>query len=273
MAARAKRTEAEMLLLLRRKFTTESGNGPAYAFVEHVRNDAGFKASRTIDAMTMSLWPSRGLRLAAYEIKCSRQDTLTELRNPAKAEAFMPYVDHFYLVVADRDFVKPGELPETWGLMAPHGGGLAVVKEAPLLEAQPIDRGMLAALLRQAGVAAATQPELAQARQLGVQDGIEQEKRRQGYERDARRREVVAAASRERIVCEAIGRTDLAAVFRGQPERFAAAVKAALDADRDLDHLRSRIHRLGTDARVLAEQAERILREHDASEADETMTA
>lgn len=259
----SKRDEAEMFALLRRKFTQSAGNGPAYAFVEQVRNDAGFNACRTIDAVTMSLWPSRGLRLSAYEIKCSRADWLKEMREPAKAEAFAPFMDFFWLVVSDKAIVKAGECPEAWGLMAPTGGGLGVVKEATLnADVRPLDRGMLAALLRQAGVAAATQPELAAAERKGWQDGIEHERLQKSYALRRAEQEVARLEEREAKLAKAIGRRDLVAAFRGRPDDFGQAVKAALDGQRDLEHLRSRIERLGEDARILSEQTARILAEH-----------
>lgn len=265
--AKNKRTEADMLDLLRRKFGAEAGNGPAYAFVDHVRNDAGFKATRTIDAVSMSLWPSRGLVLAAYEIKCSRNDWLTELKNPSKAEAFQPYMDQFWLVVADKDFVQPGELPESWGLMAPKGPGLGVVKEAPRnQDVKPLDRGMLAALLRQAGVAAASQPELAAAERRGWDRGLEHVEHQRHSAASLAENRARRLEEREKEIVEAIGRHDLASVFRGRPAEFGAAVKAALDGQRDLEHLQSRIKRLGADARVLSEQAARIVREHGGEE-------
>lgn len=252
-----------MLARIRRRCGEDNGNGPAHAFITHVRNDAGFNATRTIDAMSMSLWPSRGLRLTAYEVKCSRSDWLAELKNPAKAEAFAPYVDHFYLVVADAKMVQPGELPETWGLLAPHGKGLKVVTPAPLLpDPKPIDRGMLAALLRQAGVQANVAPEeVREAERRGFAEGVESGKAQSAY--SLRRAEDFEARHRKRDleIAEIIG-SDLMSVLRGRPESFAKAVKTALDAERDMDHLRSRLERLGNDAQVIGEQAARILREH-----------
>lgn len=264
--AKNKRTEGEMLDLLRRKFGAEAGNGPAYAFVDHVRNDAGFKASRTIDAVSMSLWPSRGLVLAAYEIKCSRSDWLTELKDPSKAEAFQPFMDRFWLVVADKEIVAPGELPDTWGLMAPKGSGMGVVKEAPRNEnVKPLDRGMLAALLRQAGVAAASQPELDAAERRGFERGREGAHAEVKRSEEWAQRRVKQFEDRDKEIADLIG-NDLASVLRGRPAQFAAAVKAALDGQRDLEHLRSRIKRIGDEARVLSEQADRIMREHGAVE-------
>jgi hypothetical protein len=264
-----KRTEREMLTLLRAKFGAEAGNGPAYAFVDHVRNDAGFSATRTIDAVSMSLWPSRGLVLAAYEIKCSRNDWLTELKAPSKAEAFQPYMDQFWLVVSDAEFVKPGELPETWGLIVPKGTGLGVIKDAPRNQnVKPLDRGMLAALLRQAGVAAASQPEIDAAERRGYERGRESVAQDRRHDASIAERQLERYRQWEEEIVQAIGRDDLAAIFRGRSANFAAAVKAALDGQRDLEHLRARIQRLGADARVLGEQTERILNEHFEEVAD-----
>lgn len=261
--AAAKRTEEEMLALLRRRYASASGNGVEYAFVEHVRNDAGFSASRTIDAMAMSLWPSRGLTLYAFEVKCSRKDWLKELRDPAKAEAFGPYVDYFYLVVSDAGIVKPGELPDAWGLMAPRAGGIGVVREAPRNEAvRKMDRGMLAALLRQAGVEARRPPsEVTDAHRAGVEEG-----RKLAFAESAGDLERVMARKQKleetqrRLRAEMGG--DLSDAMSWDPETFWAAVRTTLRGERDVEHLRSRLRRLGLDARVIGEQADRILSEH-----------
>lgn len=96
----------------------------------------------------MDLWPSKGLVMIGHEIKCSRSDWLTELKDPEKAEAFKKYMNQWYLVVSDRTIVKSGELPEGWGLIAPRGTTLAVVSPAPKLVALPLPKSMLACLLR-----------------------------------------------------------------------------------------------------------------------------
>jgi hypothetical protein len=65
--------------------------------------------------------------------------------------AFMadePFVDYWWLVVADRAMVKGDELPKGWGLMAPRNGELVVVRPARRREAQPMPRTRIAALLR-----------------------------------------------------------------------------------------------------------------------------
>ncbi|WP_026912310.1 hypothetical protein [Patulibacter minatonensis] len=161
-----KRTEGEMIAMLRRRHEQTSGNGDAYAFIPHVRDAAGFDARRTIDGYAMHLWKSRGLTIDAFEIKCSRSDWLRELKDPQKADGFCERADRFWLVVGDAAIVKDGELPPTWGLLVAQGGGdtarLVQKVEAPRLrpwvgtkgEVQPLppglDRSFLAALLRAA---------------------------------------------------------------------------------------------------------------------------
>lgn len=136
---------------------------PEYACLFEVRNSTGFSRSpRTADALVMSLWPSRGLELWGIEVKNDRYDWVREKANPAKAEEIAKYCDRWWLAVADNDIVKPGELPPTWGLMAPKGAKLQVIKEAGKLEAKPIDRLFLGALLRnssQVGIAMAVEAE------------------------------------------------------------------------------------------------------------------
>lgn len=117
-------TERDILDLLHRRYSQTVGNGPRYVVAEHVRNGAGFDANRSLDAMVLDLWPSSGLAVHGFEVKCSRSDWLRELKDPTKAGAFLPHLDYMWLVVSDRAIVKPAELPEQWGLLAPARGGL-----------------------------------------------------------------------------------------------------------------------------------------------------
>lgn len=159
-------TERMMLDLIRERYTKDSGNGPRYVVAEHVRNQCGFGAFdptfevrpgtdgyrrttlRTVDALAVDLWPSSGHPIHGFEVKVSRSDWLTELKDPEKAEAFRPYCDHWWLVVPDTQIVR-GDLPETWGLLAVgKDGRLRVRKPAPKNERLPMPFGMTAAWLR-----------------------------------------------------------------------------------------------------------------------------
>lgn len=153
-------TEHDMLDLLRARFSQTYGNGPRYVFAEHVRNQGGFGGSaaseylgltprlRTADALVIDLWPSTGNLIHGFEVKVSRSDWLTELKDPSKAEAFRPYCDHWSLVVPDKSIVRD-DLPDGWGLLAPGSNGrLRYVKRAPKNERRPMPVGLMAAWLR-----------------------------------------------------------------------------------------------------------------------------
>lgn len=150
MSQKPKITEKDVVDLIRRRYCTDAGNGPAAVILPQVRNAAGFDATRTADAIVMGLWPSRGLHLEGFEVKCSRADLLAELRQPEKAEAFARWCDRWWLVLADGAHIKDGELPEPWGLLVCRGDKLYQAKAAPVRQVpDAIPKTMLASMLRQ----------------------------------------------------------------------------------------------------------------------------
>jgi hypothetical protein len=151
-------TERKMLDEIHKRYGATAGNGPRFIVAEHVRNQGGFgdydrkrgrTTLRTIDALVIDLWPSTGNLIHGIEVKVSRSDWLTELRDPSKAEAFKPYCDHWWLAVPDAAIVQD-DLPDGWGLLAMTRGGLSVHRRAPRLDRQPMPVGMTAAWLRAA---------------------------------------------------------------------------------------------------------------------------
>jgi hypothetical protein len=176
-------TADELRARLRRKFPANE-----YAMLYEVRDGAGFSASRSADAVMVGLWPSRGCMIEGMEIKVSRTDWLRELKKPEKAEAFVPYCDKWWVVAGHADVVKLSELPPTWGLMVPSGKGLTVAREAPKLEPKPIDRSMLAAMLKRATSTALDDPEVRAAIDARVKAEKEQFKQHESYEITAARR-------------------------------------------------------------------------------------
>lgn len=140
--------ERDMLNLLHQRYSQTYGNGPRYVCAEHVRSAAGFDASRCADMIVQDLWPSKGLELHGHEVKVSRSDWLHELKRPEKAEEFRRYMHRWWLVVSDREIVRPGELPEGWGLLAVVGERLHAVVSAPPLSPEPMPPTLIAALLR-----------------------------------------------------------------------------------------------------------------------------
>jgi len=142
-------TERDLLNLLAQRYGVMSmGDSARYAYAEQVPSKTSW-VTRRLDFMAMDMWPSAGLDLHGFEVKCSRSDWLVELRDPSKAEEFKQYMDRWWLVIADRAMVKPGELPEGWGLIAlDKRGSLRTVTFAPRLTPAPMPKKMLAGLLR-----------------------------------------------------------------------------------------------------------------------------
>lgn len=150
--------------------------GSPWTFLPQVRSATGWHRQRTADAIAMSVWPSRGLHLYGFEVKVSRSDWLKELRTPEKADEICAFCDFWYVVIGDPWIVQQGELPPTWGLIVPASKEkLCIKKEAPKLESKPIDKFLLASILR--NVAASTVhrsnilPEINAARQEGEERG------------------------------------------------------------------------------------------------------
>jgi hypothetical protein len=251
-------SEAELTHRLAAKYAEKSGNGNAYAFIPQVRNAAGFDANRTIDAYVMALWPSRGLTLTAFEIKSSRSDWVRELHKPEKAEAFCRLADFFYLVVGDKSIVHPGELPETWGLMVPHGKGLRAEVEAPALRdlsAKPrplppaFGRSYLAALLRAATYVGATTPE-----EIRAAEDRARESERERVEMDTGHWQRRAQAAENTLQeFQHAAHVSMGGNWSGShhPAEVGRAVRAVLDGDKQLDRLADRVDGLRKQAQAV----------------------
>lgn len=74
------------------------------------------RSDRRADLVRVGMWASRGTGIDVHEIKATRSDWLRELDNPAKAEAWWPHCNRFWLVTPP-GLVHDGELPPEWGLM------------------------------------------------------------------------------------------------------------------------------------------------------------
>ncbi len=149
-----------------------------YALLEQVRNGTGYgRTVRTADAIALSLWPSRGLVLHGFEIKNYRGDWIREKDKPEKAEEIARFCDYWWLVVTRADIVHEGELPATWGLLAPDETGtkLVAVQQPTKMEAQPWSRAFMAAVLRTAADSmvpkSAVDAQVEEARQAGFAQG------------------------------------------------------------------------------------------------------
>lgn len=148
-------TERDVLDVLATRYAQRSGNGPAWAFVPHVRNGAGWGGAsgygglRTCDALALSLYTSTGFSLIGHEVKVDRSDWLRELKDPTKADAFRRFCNR-WLLVAPEGVARRDELPEGWGLLIVKNGRARIGVSAPELEPEPMPRGLVVALTRAA---------------------------------------------------------------------------------------------------------------------------
>ena len=77
-------------------------------------------SGRRADAVHVGLWNSRGAgQIDVCELKVSRSDFRKEIDAPAKAEAWWPYCNAFWIVAPSIEVAPPEELPDGWGLMVP----------------------------------------------------------------------------------------------------------------------------------------------------------
>jgi hypothetical protein len=123
---------------------------PAYTLLPQVRNSTGFgRRPRTIDALAISNYPSRGLYAAGFEMKVTLHDWRKELAEPEKAEEIQRFCRYWY-AVAPKGVIPVDEIPQTWGLLEADGRGLHTTKAAPELGCPDPTWGFVASVLRKA---------------------------------------------------------------------------------------------------------------------------
>ena len=103
-----------------------------------------------IDGYGISLWHSRDFRATAYEMKASRADLLSELRQPEKHQRALR-ISHQFFFVTPRKLASTGEIPDPCGLIEiDKGGRVHIVLDAPHRNIQPPGWSFVALLLRHA---------------------------------------------------------------------------------------------------------------------------
>lgn len=160
-----KPTERSMLNLLLERYT-EFRRGTLtdrWVRAEHVKSGMGYSSGqRTADFVAADKRPGipygTTLALIGHEVKVSRADWLTELKDLDKSHAIKRYMHHWYLVVPDAAIVKPGELPEGWGLLVAGGTGLRAKVKAPRLAPEPAPLDFTISLMSAAAKTAQREP-------------------------------------------------------------------------------------------------------------------
>lgn len=278
-----KATERELLQLLERRHAkTGNGGSGEFAFLTHVRNDGGFNASRTFDAVAVSLWPSRGYAIDVFEVKVSRSDWLRELKDPAKSEAAWAIGDRFW-IVATAGIVDPAELPHGWGLVEAVGGKVTddgitgrklrnaraaqwhgkPVKESADLK---ISRGLLVAMLRRAGAVpdqeTPSEKALSEAEQRGrdamraQMDAVLEQSREHGRDLVEAVRDFETASGVKVRPYSADGKTEVLEQAR--------RIRDALADDKHADRVRVRLDRMREELLRTVEQISTVLAEGGA---------
>lgn len=81
--------------------------------------------------------------LIGYEVKVSRSDLATEIRDPAKCDPWARYCTQWYIAVSDPAICEGLDVPEHWGIVGPPSGRRTVsptiIRKAPVLH--PIETG------------------------------------------------------------------------------------------------------------------------------------
>lgn len=141
-------TERGMLDLLLARYNTERQGTIAdrWTRAEHVRSTQDFRLTVSIaDFVAIDKYAS-SQAIHGHEVKVSRADWLTELRDLTKSERVKRYCNFWWLVVSDASIVKPGELPEGWGLMVKSGCVLRTKTKAPELTPDPLSLDFICGL-------------------------------------------------------------------------------------------------------------------------------
>lgn len=124
---------------------------PEWAFFTHVNEGTGRNLGRIVDALAMSLYPSRGLHLHGFEVKVSRGDWLRELADPSKADGWFQAC-HGWWLATPPDIIRREDLPHGWGhlVVKPTGECRAAVT-APIRDVPPLNWERMAGFLRVVG--------------------------------------------------------------------------------------------------------------------------
>jgi hypothetical protein len=248
----AELTSAELVERLRQRHL-----GEEWAFFAELRGGTGWTRESRADALAFNLWPSRGLELHGFEVKVSRGDWRRELANPAKAEEISRFCDRWWVVTSTDALVFPGELPPTWGWMVPHGSGLRVKVEAPKLEAKPLDRAFIAALMRRATSGDASE-ERVRAAVTEAQKRWESDGRKQA-KRAASNAETELALLQKQVRLFEEGSGVKIDSWSSHPKQIGEAVRVVLGAGGDGEKLVRQLERLAKEARWIAENAEKAV--------------
>ena len=180
-------TETEAIEFLRTRVGDEG-----YVLIGQCPDGTGSNKQRTMDALMVQCWPSRGLSMIAVEYKRTLSDFRREMKDPHKADRIARYC-HGMILLAPKGIIPVGELPPSWGLWEIHKTEkmtkLYRTKPPQMLAEpeKPLTLSFMAAVLRRREGYDAEKPKLALRRQeleqgfsKRVQDEVQRRMRRRG---------------------------------------------------------------------------------------------
>lgn len=112
-----------------------------------VGNSTGANCRRHADAVAVNAFPSKGFETRGFEIKVSKNDLASELKNGEKSDEIARFCDYWFLVTP-KGLSSEFTLPPTWGVIEFSNGKLNQKCRATKLDKQPITMGFLCAVLR-----------------------------------------------------------------------------------------------------------------------------
>lgn len=136
-------TAEELVQLLRQKYSSPD----RYVVLEQVADSTGIGWHSWIDAVVLWLWPSDGIKRAAFEVKVSRQDWLHEIQRINKNAWAREYFHEFWFLAPDF-VIQIEELPEGSGWMKPVGSGLRIMRAASRKDNPACDDALISSLAR-----------------------------------------------------------------------------------------------------------------------------
>lgn len=93
---------------------------------------------RRADALWCPITTQGRGAIIGHEIKVSRADLITELRDPTKADTWAKYCHKWWLVISDEKFLEGLDIPDWWGVLVPPKRAntrfMHVVQKAPPLK-------------------------------------------------------------------------------------------------------------------------------------------
>jgi hypothetical protein len=100
-----------------------------------------------VDAWAINCFASQGHRRVGYEVKVSRSDFTSELRQPAKTARSARFASEFYFACPN-GLIKPAEVPDPYGLVYVKPNGRSrMVKRSKLPKTEPT-WGLVGRLMR-----------------------------------------------------------------------------------------------------------------------------